>query len=65
MEQAIYMYLGDVMKEGCRDQMEDMLYIDALDAAEKTRICYNRFYKLVKLCRENLKTQSSLKIKNK
>jgi hypothetical protein len=32
--------------ETCREEMTDHLYLDPIDAADKTRVCYNRYYRL-------------------
>lgn len=37
---------SEVIYSTCRNLMEDIEYVDAIDASEKVRVCYQRFYKL-------------------
>ena len=46
MESYLNAELIKTMYSVCREEMEDLDYLNPVHAMEKTRLCYHRFYRL-------------------
>jgi IS30 family transposase len=48
MEELLKEELASIIFETCRDQMDEVKTVNGADAGEKMRVCYSKFYKLLK-----------------